>query len=82
MSRPELSPEIDAMWPNCTVPDCGNKTCAGLSETLCTPHLFGLRMDDEGNAIYPSDSIRRAVIQAIKEGHRKWRTRSAKEGQR
>ena len=59
MARYELTPEEDAMWPNCTVPDCGNKACLGLSNEECFPHYLGLRMDDEGNAIFPDEMTER-----------------------
>lgn len=65
MPRAELPSDIAALWPNCTVPDCANKACLGLSETLCTPHYFKLPMDQEGNAIYPDRATRRKVIAAI-----------------
>ena len=55
MTRAQLTPEQVAAWPSCTVADCSNKACLGLSETLCFPHLFKLPMDDEGNAIFPDE---------------------------
>lgn len=52
MSRAGIPDWLDASWPNCTVPDCGNKIAFGLSETLCFPHFFKLPMDQDGKAVY------------------------------
>ena len=54
-------------WPNCIVADCSNKACLGLSEKLCFPHYFKLRMDEKGNAIFPNEETRirlQGILQA------------------
>jgi hypothetical protein len=55
----KLARERFEKWPNCSIPDCSNKACLGLSDTKCFPHYFHLRMDDEGNAIFPDEQTKR-----------------------
>jgi len=57
--RSPLPPEWDSIWPNCTIPDCQNKACVGLTDYLCFPHYFKLPMDSEGNAIFPDEVTRK-----------------------
>ena len=56
--RSPLPPEWDAIWPNCTIPDCCNKACVGLSDYVCFPHYFKLPMNSEGNAVFPNEAIK------------------------
>jgi hypothetical protein len=57
--------EFEILWPNCSVADCCNKICLGVSDSLCTPHYFNLPMDSEGNAVYPDEATREAVCEEI-----------------
>lgn len=36
-----VSPEALAMWPNCAVPDCPNKSSLRLGSDKCHPHTTG-----------------------------------------
>jgi hypothetical protein len=54
-------------WPTCTVADCANKACLGLSNTLCFPHYFRLPMDAQGHAVFPNEETRirlQGILQA------------------
>lgn len=34
-------------WPNCAIPDCGNKVCTWGSDCYCAPHAAELVGPDE-----------------------------------
>lgn len=44
----ELTDEMLAAWPNCSVPDCAYKVCTWLSEDRCHAHSLGLTPIDPG----------------------------------
>lgn len=69
--RAELTPEEDAIWPNCQVPDCQNKACLGLSNEECFPHFFGLPMDKNGDTIYPDEMTKRLCLRLLDQALKK-----------
>lgn len=74
-TAPAERPDQDLLdiWPNCTVADCSNKACLGLSNEVCFPHYFRLPMDSRGNAIYPDEETKNRLQGILHEALERFR---------
>lgn len=63
----EFDPATFGFWPACTVADCCNLVCLGLSDTLCFPHYFELPMDREGAPVFPSRERREECYRLLEQ---------------